>query len=253
MNALSDWKQKDAKGIRKNGYIKEIQKKNERILSIVDKSKLEQLEVYHDLWPLLKCRKSLWKCYTNIHLVANKVITNSLFENISITIIMLNCVVMMSENPADPEPPELLEQIDQAFLVLYSIEMICKILGYGFILGPDAYLKDSWNILDFVIVTSGYLTLMTEKKDEEVQMLNEMGDEDEGGGIDLAGLRVFRVMRPLKTVSSVKGLKVLMQALMSAIPLLKDTVIILGFFFLIMSIAGCQLLTGNLKHRCISI
>ena len=84
-------------------------------------------------------------------------------------------------------------------------------------------------------------------------MLNEMGDEDEGSGIDLAGLRVFRVMRPLKTVSSVKGLKVLMQALMSAIPLLKDTVIILGFFFLIMSIAGCQLLTGNLKHRCISI
>jgi hypothetical protein len=54
-------------------------------------------------------------------------------------------------------------------------------------------------------------------------------------------------LRPLKAVSSVKGLKVLMQALMSAIPLLKDTIVILIFFFIIFAIGGTQLLTGMLK------
>jgi len=60
-------------------------------------------------------------------------------------------------------------------------------------------------------------------------------------------------MRPLKTISSIKGLKVLMQALLSAIPLLRDTIIILIFFFIIFAIAGTQLLTGNLKNKCVSI
>lgn len=44
--------------------------------------------------------------------------------------------------------------------MLYSIEMILKILGLGFIYGDGAYIKDSWNILDFVIVMSGYVTLI---------------------------------------------------------------------------------------------
>ena len=53
-------------------------------------------------------------------------------------------------------------QLDRLFLILYSIEMVLKILGLNFIFGPNAYLKEAWNILDFVIVASGYLTLMTE-------------------------------------------------------------------------------------------
>ena len=48
------------------------------------------------------------------------------------------------------------------FLALYSIEMILKIMGMGFVMGEKAYLKDSWNILDFVIVISSYPSLFAE-------------------------------------------------------------------------------------------
>ena len=123
--------------------------------------------------------------------------------------------------------------------------MFLKILGLGLIFAKNAYLKDPWNILDFVIVLSGYATLITE---------GSAASGDSGGeSLDLAGLRVFRVMRPLRTVSSIKGLRVLMQALLQAIPLLRDTVIILAFFALIFAIAGTQLLAGNLKHRCFAV
>jgi hypothetical protein len=79
------------------------------------------------------------------------------------------------------------------------------------------------------------------------------GDSQSSGGVDLSGLRVFRVMRPLKTITSIKGLKVLVMAILSAIPLLKDTVIILLFFFIIFAIGGTQLMAGSLKNRCIGI
>jgi len=78
--------------------------------------------------------------------------------------------------------------------------MVLKILGYGFLFGKTPYIRDAWNILDFVIVLSGYATL-----------INEMGDKngDEESAVSLTGLRVFRVMRPLKSISSIRGLKVL--------------------------------------------
>lgn len=118
--------------------------------------------------------------------------------------------------------------------------MVLKILGLGFIFGEKAYLMDSWNILDFVIVLSGYLTLINEiMAGEELISADQPGAEDSGSSsVDLSGLRVFRVMRPLKTISSIKGLKVLMQALFGAIPLLRDTIIILLFFFVIFAIGG---------------
>jgi hypothetical protein len=124
--------------------------------------------------------------------------------------------------------------------VLYSVEMVLKILGLGLIFGPKAYLMDSWNILDFIIVISGYLTLINEMMaGEETINVDEAGNlDDQSSSVDLSGLRVFRVMRPLKTISSIKGLKVLMQALFGAIPLLRDTIIILLFFFIIFAIGG---------------
>jgi hypothetical protein len=99
--------------------------------------------------------------------------------------------------------------------------MVMKIVGLGFIFGPDSYLKDQWNLLDFFIVISSWFSSLST-----------------GSKLNVSSMRTFRVLRPLKTISSVKGLKVLMTAVFSAIPLLKDTMIILGFFFVAFGIGG---------------
>lgn len=44
-----------------------------------------------------------------------------------------------------------------------------------------------------------------------------------------------------------------MVALFSAMPLLRDTLLILLFFFIIFAIGGCQLVGGELKFRCFNI
>ena len=70
------------------------------------------------------------------------------------------------------------------------------------------------------------------------------------GNIKLNALRSFRVLRPLKTISSIEGLRILVQALLSALPLLRDTIIVLVFFFGVFAITGLQTMSGNLLKRC---
>lgn len=64
--------------------------------------------------------------------------------------------------------------------------MIIKIIAKGFLLNKYTYLRNPWNWLDFVVITSGYTTII-------ISMSN------------LAGLRTFRVLRALKTISIMPG------------------------------------------------
>jgi len=61
------------------------------------------------------------------------------------------------------------------------------------------------------------------------------------------------VIRPLRTISSVAGLRVIVSSLINALPLLRDSILVLIFFLLVFAIAGCQLFTGALKNRCFNI
>jgi hypothetical protein len=64
--------------------------------------------------------------------------------------------------------------------------MALKILALGFIFNKGAYMRDAWNILDFIIIASGYIGMILA-----------------GGGVNLSVLRSFRVIRPLRTISSI--------------------------------------------------
>jgi hypothetical protein len=218
--------------MKKNVYIKEVQKKNEHILSVTAKDELEQLAVMTDRFPLLELRKAIMKFVIFVNMLCKYIIETVFFDNFTTAVILVNSVMMMWNNPTDTNPDPIFEQAESVFLVLYTGEMILKILGLGFIFGKTAYLKDSFNILDFIIVLSSLAAL----GDEPPAATSAADDEDPG--FSMASLRAFRVLRPLRTVSSVKGLKVLMVALISALPLLGDTLTILGGFFLTFSIAG---------------
>ena len=87
------------------------------------------------------------------------IITQKAFEYATITVILLNSVTLALENPQDEPSPEM-EVIESIFLVLYTTEMVLKIIGMGFIFNKGAYLTDFWGILDFIIVSSAYLTMV---------------------------------------------------------------------------------------------
>ena len=50
----------------------------------------------------------------------------------------------------------LLQEIaEYVFLAVFTLEAVLKIIAYGFLFHPGAYLRNGWNILDFVIVVVG--------------------------------------------------------------------------------------------------
>ena len=113
--------------------------------------------------------------------------------------------------------------------------MFLRIFSLGFIFNSGAYLRSYWCQLDVICVTTAYLELVG------------------GGGTSLGGLRAFRVLRPLRFVNNIEGLKTVVMSVMAAIPLLQDTIIVLLFFFLIFAIGGLNLFMGLLMQRCVSI
>lgn len=254
LEAMCKWKQKDTKGMKKNAYIKQIQKRNNQILKISEKSEIERLDVYTDRFPMLNLRKAVNRGYLGVKMACYMIISTKLFDNISLSIIVFNSFVMVFDNSATVEfPNPIFATFELLFQYLYTVEMVLKILGMGFIIGPDSYIRDEWNILDFFIVMMGYVSMILEGGGGEETTIDTPGEPPSDGGFNVSGLRTFRVARPLKSISSIKGLKVLIVAVLSALPMLKDTILILLFFFVIFSIACTQMFAGKLKQRCMSI
>lgn len=86
----------------------------------------------------------------------SKIITNSIFEITILATVLLSAVCMVLEHPLSDRNSDLnryLREINLAITIVFSIEMIIKIIVFGFLFnGPTSYLKNGWNLLDSVIV-----------------------------------------------------------------------------------------------------
>lgn len=180
-------------------------------------------------------------------MAATKIRTHKAFEATSIVVILLNCIQLAADNNKGGDPSPIMDLIDKLFLGAYTVEMVIKILSLGLVFNEGAYLRDAFNILDCTIVLSAYLTIIQ----EAAAAGDELGGKKKG--VSLNALRAFRVLRPLRSITAIRGLRILVQSLLAALPLLKDTIIVLVFFLLIFAIAGNQLISGSLKSRCINI
>ena len=98
--------------------------------------------------------------------------------------------------------------------------MILKVCGLGLIFNKNSYLRDPWNVMDFVIILLGYFSAFASSQ------------------ANITSIRSFRVLRPLRTISSIQGLKTIVSALTAALPLLGDTFLVLIFLTLMYAIAG---------------
>jgi energy-coupling factor transporter transmembrane protein EcfT len=113
--------------------------------------------------------------------------------------------------------------------------MAIKIFAYGFLFNKKAYLRDLWNILDFLVVLTSLLPFV-------IQL-----------GFSMNALRALRVLRPLKTITKIKSLKMIVSTLFSSFTLVMNSFYLLFFVIMIFAIAGQQLFSGCLKNRCIEL
>uniref|UniRef100_A0AAZ3SKE2 Sodium channel protein n=1 Tax=Oncorhynchus tshawytscha TaxID=74940 RepID=A0AAZ3SKE2_ONCTS len=153
------------------------------------------------------------------------------FTSISSMLIMFtiltNCAFMTLSNP-----PDWAKNVEYTFTGIYTFESLIKILARGFCVGKFTFLRDPWNWLDFMVISMAYVT-------EFVDLGN------------VSALRTFRVLRALKTISVIPGLKTIVGALIQSVKKLSDVMILTVFCLSVFALIGLQLFMGNLRQKCI--
>ena len=79
-----------------------------------------------------------------------QIVFNPWFDKFILLTIFANCVCLAIESPGE-EPDPVIETLDIVFLVIFSIEMVLKIIAMGFVMEAHSYLRDPWNIVSVVI------------------------------------------------------------------------------------------------------
>uniref|UniRef100_A0A8C3TWL2 Sodium channel protein n=1 Tax=Catharus ustulatus TaxID=91951 RepID=A0A8C3TWL2_CATUS len=144
----------------------------------------------------------------------------TLFSMFIMCTILTNCVFM-----AQSETP-------YTFTGIYTFESLIKILARGFCMTEFTFLRDPWNWLDFSVIVMAYV-----------------GEFVNVGSV--SPLRTFRVLRALKTISVIPGLKTIVGALIQSVKKLADVMILTVFCLSVFALIGLQLFMGNLRHKCV--
>ncbi|XP_030624397.1 sodium channel, voltage gated, type VIII, alpha subunit a isoform X3 [Chanos chanos] len=159
--------------------------------------------------------------------IAIKILIHSVFSMIIMCTILTNCVFMTFSNP-----PEWSKQVEYTFTGIYTFESLVKIVARGFCIDDFTFLRDPWNWLDFMVISMAYVT-------EFVDLGN------------VSALRTFRVLRALKTISVIPGLKTIVGALIQSVKKLSDVMILTVFCLSVFALIGLQLFMGNLRQKCV--
>lgn len=155
------------------------------------------------------------------------------FEAVSLICIMVNMTFMMISDPNNSQ--SIINKTEFFFFWVFFSEMFFKMVGMGLFRPKVGFFRDSWNLLDFVIViVTGIDILLTSVK------------------INLSALRTLRVLRPLKTISSIKKLKTLIITIFGSLPFLFDIALLLLFIYIVYAIIGVHLYMGQYSFSCFS-
>lgn len=147
----------------------------------------------------------------------NKIIqlvaVNPWFDRLILITIMINCVFLALDREVDAVTANN-EAIDFVFLQIYTLEMILKVIAMGFFMRAHSYLRDSWNILDFLVVVLGWVSNFMD-------------------GNDVSAIKVIRILRPLRTINQIPNMSSLVSTILNSLPIMFD-VMVLFLFMLIM-------------------
>jgi hypothetical protein len=147
------------------------------------------------------------------------------FERFMYFIILTNCVFLaLDPGETTSNFGYAYDKLDTAFTIVFSVEFVLKVGAQGFLFaGPDSYLRNWWNVLDFVVLVFGWLKFTSAKA-------------------NLAALRSFRALRPLKGMTWIPGMETMVSALLSVLPQLRDIASMLPLHAHLIPIMSCYVM-----------
>uniref|UniRef100_A0A7M4FE37 Sodium channel protein n=1 Tax=Crocodylus porosus TaxID=8502 RepID=A0A7M4FE37_CROPO len=166
--------------------------------------------------------------FSSLRKLSIKILVHSYpFHMLIMCTILTNCGFMTMN-----KTPDWAKNVEYTFTGIYTFESLVKIFARGFCIDHFTFLRDPWNWLDFTVITFAYVT-------EFINLGN------------VSALRTFRVLRALKTISVIPGLKTIVGALIQSVKKLSDVMILTVFCLSVFALIGLQLFMGHLKYKCL--
>ncbi|KAM9387524.1 sodium channel protein type 5 subunit alpha-like [Phaethornis superciliosus] len=165
--------------------------------------------------------------FNPIRKAAIKILIHSLFVGFITCTVILNCASMVV-----PKLPDKLNWAEYVFTGIYTGEIVIKVVARGFVWNEFTFLRDPWNCLDLIVIVVMYAT-----------MCRTTGK--------FSALRTFRVLRTLKAISVIPGLKVIVNSLIQSVKKLTDVLILTVFCLSVFALIGLQLFMGQLTSKCV--
>ncbi|KAK0132300.1 Dihydropyridine-sensitive L-type skeletal muscle calcium channel subunit alpha-1 [Merluccius polli] len=123
----------------------------------------------------------------------------------------------------------VLAYADIVFTSVFTAEIVLKMTTYGAILHQGSFCRNSFNILDLLVVSVSLLSMGMESSAISVVKI----------------LRVLRVLRPLRAINRAKGLKHVVQCVFVAIKTIGNIVLVTMLLDFMFACIGVQLFKGK--------
>ena len=87
--------------------------------------------------------------------LCHRIAANKVWDGIIIVLIVVSSICLAIDSPRldpDSDVAYWLNELNFYFTIVFTLELVFKVVAMGLWFGKRAYLKDPWNVLDFFIV-----------------------------------------------------------------------------------------------------
>lgn len=170
-----------------------------------------------------------------IRVFAHNIVNMAYFEPFIMTIIVASSVSLAAEDPVleDSDWNMVLNYFDYAFTLVFTVEMLLKVIDLGVMLHPGSYGRDFWNLLDAIVVICALIAFA-------------FAGSSAGQNLStIKAFRVLRVLRPLKTIKRVPKLKAVFDCVLTSLRNVFNILIVYILFQFIFAVIAVQLFNGR--------
>jgi hypothetical protein len=162
---------------------------------------------------------------------------HNLFNWMVMACVFISILMVILDEPStrmlrkDTSKQDIYDKIEIALSIVFLIEVVIRIIADGFLLTPNAYLRNHWNQLDLCVILLNIATIFMEK-DETPR-----------------GLSTFRSLRILRLIRYFNGVRDIFVALFYAFPLMFDALIFTVLVLIPFAVYGVNIF-GGLMWQC---
>lgn len=169
---------------------------------------------------------------------------NHRYFEIVISLVICGSIINMSliYDDAPQWYLDILNVIDQVFLLIFLIEITMKILGFGIY----RYFSQKWNQFDFFIMIFGLFDIIINKLFSQKSLLFQIGPKI------LRTVRMLRIGRLIRLVKKFDGILKLIRTLIFSLPMTFNVLALLLLIFFVYTIIGCSIFGDSRKDEYVN-